>query len=87
MPGGTRRSEQGIVAARPSQASYRDFVKWPLRFRNQWPVTLSEYVDLWATDGELSFVTATARAITESMEHCGLKRQRSEIRVELTAGG
>ena len=29
----------------------------------------SAYVDLWATDGELSFVTATAKAITESMGH------------------
>ena len=29
-------------------------------------VTLSAYVDLWP-DGELSFVTATARAIMESM--------------------
>jgi len=27
----------------------------------------SAYVDLWPTDGELSFVAATARAITESM--------------------
>ena len=27
----------------------------------------SAYVDLWATEGEISFVTATAKAITESM--------------------
>jgi hypothetical protein len=27
----------------------------------------SAYLDLWPTDGELSFVAATARAITESM--------------------
>ena len=27
----------------------------------------SAYIDLWPTDGELSFVAATARAITESM--------------------
>ena len=27
----------------------------------------SAYVDLWASDGEVSFVTATAKAITESM--------------------
>src|SRR5260370_1033184 len=27
----------------------------------------SAYIDLWPTDGEVSFVVATARAITESM--------------------
>ena len=29
----------------------------------------SAYIDLWPTDGELSFVAATARAITESMSN------------------
>jgi uncharacterized protein len=41
----------------------------------------SAYIDLWPTDGELSFVAATARAITESMS--GTAGQLLEVAKQL----
>ena len=45
----------------------------------------SAYVDLWATDGEISFVTATAKAITESMGRSA--EQLLDTPLDTTQGG